>query len=68
VLMELVGEENRSTPCIGSDREKLSPEKVINLLSDEGIQVSLDQAELVLAFTRQLANFIVSQYLDQRAR
>lgn len=63
--MELVRQENGSTLSIDRDREILSPEKVITLLTDKGIELSMEQAELVLAFTRQIANFIVSQYLNE---
>ncbi|MCK7559482.1 hypothetical protein MKQ70_32730 [Chitinophaga sedimenti] len=45
--------------------EKLSPEKVVELLQKEGIEVTVDQAEDILRFLRELAKEAVRQILKK---
>ena len=42
---------------------KLEPEKVVEILRNNGIEVTLEQAKLILEFFRKLANIAVAQYL-----
>ena len=43
--------------------EKLSPEKVVAMLKEKGVEVSVEQAASILKFLRKLANIVVAQYL-----
>ena len=45
--------------------EKMSPEKAAELLRRKGMDVSVEQAGLILEFLRMLAGMIVSSYLEQ---
>jgi hypothetical protein len=45
--------------------EKLPPEKAAELLRKRGMDVSDEQAALILVFLRMLAGMIVSSYLEQ---
>lgn len=44
--------------------EKLKPERVVEMLREKGMEVSLEQAALILEFLRKLANIVVAQYLE----
>jgi hypothetical protein len=44
--------------------EKIQPEKAIEILRQKGMEVSLEQAKLILAFLRKLADIAVTQYLS----
>lgn len=49
--------------------EKLQPEKVMDLLRQSGMEVSVEQAKLMLEFLRKLADMAVTQYLrDENSR
>jgi hypothetical protein len=43
--------------------ERLNPEKVVAMLKEKGVEVSVDQATSILKFLRKLANIVVAQYL-----
>lgn len=45
--------------------EKLPPEKAAEMLRKKGMDVSVEQASLILEFLRMLAGMIVSSYLEQ---
>lgn len=45
--------------------EKIEPEKVIELLRHKGVEVTLEQAKLILFFLQKLANIAVTQYLKR---
>ena len=45
--------------------EKLPPEKAAEMLRKKGMDVTVEQAGLILAFLRTLAGMIVSSYLEQ---
>jgi|GEM_PF-891473 len=45
--------------------EKLSPEKAVEMLKKKGVDISLEQAKLVLEFMRKMANIVVASYLDK---
>ena len=45
--------------------EKLKPEQAVELLRKKGIEVSLEQAGVILDFLRLLANIMVSEYLKK---
>ena len=44
--------------------EKLQPEKAVEMLRGRGIEVTLEQAKLILEFLRKLADIAVTQYLS----
>ncbi len=43
--------------------EKLQPEKAVGMLRQHGMEVTLEQAKLILEFLRKLADIAVTQYL-----
>jgi len=43
--------------------EKLKPEQAVELLRKKGIEVSLEQAVVILEFLHLLANILIAQYL-----
>ena len=45
--------------------EKIQPEKVMEMLRQKGVEVTLEQARLILEFLRKLADITVTQYLKQ---
>ncbi len=44
--------------------EKIQPEKVVEILRQKGVEVTFEQAKLILAFLRKLADIAVTQYLS----
>lgn len=44
--------------------KKISPEEAHRMLKEEGMEISLEEAEEVLLFLRKLANIVVSNYLN----
>lgn len=44
---------------------KMTAEKILKMLKDEGIEVTLEQAEKILDFLRLLANLAVSKYFSK---
>jgi len=46
-----------------NNRGKITAEKTLKMLKDEGVEVTLEQAEKILDFMRLLANLTVSNYL-----
>lgn len=47
--------------------EKLKPEKVVEMLRKSGKEITVEEATVVLAFLRLLANITVSKYLEEKA-
>ena len=45
--------------------EKLQPEKAMEMLRQRGMEVTLEQAKLILEFLRKLAEIAVTQYLNR---
>jgi hypothetical protein len=45
--------------------EKLQPEKAMEMLRQSGIEVTVEQAKLILEFLRKLAAMAVTQYLSK---
>ena len=48
--------------------EKLKPEKVVEMLKEKGMHVSVDQAKSILEFLRKLADVVVSKYLGRGSK
>jgi len=44
--------------------EKLRPEEAVELMRQNGIEITLEQAKIILQFLRKLADIAVTQYLD----
>lgn len=42
---------------------KITPEKALEMLKKEGLDITLEQAGTILEFLRKLANIAVSKYL-----
>ena len=45
--------------------EKLPPEKAAEMLRKKGMDVTAEQAVLIMEFLRMLADIIVSNYLEE---
>lgn len=45
--------------------EKIQPEKVMEVLRQKGVEVTLEQAKMILVFLRKLAEIAVTQYLKK---
>lgn len=43
--------------------EKIAPEKAVEILKKSGLNVSVEQAKIILEMLNKLANIAVSQYL-----
>jgi hypothetical protein len=50
--------------CEISDR--IPPEKAVQLLKDDGIEVDVEQAKIILNFLYEMAEIVVDQYLNQQ--
>jgi hypothetical protein len=49
-----------------SERERISPEKAIEILHRDGITVSLQEAKITLDFFYQIAQIVVEEYLSKQ--
>ena len=49
----------------GCQMEKITPEKVVQMLKARGMEVSLEEATSILKFLQLLADAVVSQYLGK---
>lgn len=47
------------------EEEKISPQKAIEILRKDGLEVTLEQAEVILEFLYQMAEIVVEQYLER---
>ena len=43
----------------------ISPERAVQLLKKDGIEVTLEQAKLVVSFLSVIADIVVEQYLNE---
>ena len=48
-----------------TEAERISPEKAIQTLKKDGIEVTIDEAKLILQFLYQIAEITVDQYLKK---
>jgi hypothetical protein len=48
-----------------SEMVRISPEKAIEILKKDGLEVTLDEAKLILEFLCQMAEIVVDQYLKK---
>ncbi len=46
------------------EEEKISPEKPIEILKKDGLEVTLEQAKLIVEFLYQMAEIVIDQYLE----
>lgn len=49
-----------------NERGKMTAKKTLKMLKDEGVEVTLEQAQLILEFLRKLASITVSNYLKMK--
>ncbi len=49
-----------------SEKERISPEKAIEILHKDGVTVSLQEAKIILDFFYQIAQILVEQYLSKQ--
>jgi hypothetical protein len=45
--------------------EKIQPEKAMEMLRRDGVEVTVEQAKLILELLRKLAEIAVTQYLSR---
>lgn len=48
-----------------NERRRITPEKALEMLKTEGLDLTLEQARDILAFLRKLANSAVCKYLKK---
>ena len=46
--------------------EKLKPEKVVEILRKQGVDISVEQAAQMLELLRKFASIVVSQHLESQ--
>ena len=47
--------------------ERIKPERVIEILKKNGLEINFEQAKVILDFLHKLANIAVTQSLDHEA-
>jgi hypothetical protein len=47
---------------------KITPQKAMELLRKDGIDVDVEQAKIVLDFLHEMAEIVVDTYLDQQKK
>lgn len=47
--------------------ERLPPEKAVELLKKDGIEVTEEQAKIILIFLYEMADIVIDQYLAKPA-
>lgn len=45
--------------------DKIQPEKAVEMLRQHGVEITVEQAKLILEFLRKLAEIAVTQYLNR---
>ena len=45
---------------------RITAEETLKMLSDEGVEVTLEQAGMILEFLRKMGNMAVSNYLNKK--
>lgn len=50
----------------GKETERITPKKAMDLLKDEGIDVDIEQAEMILGFLYEMAEIAVDAYLSRQ--
>ncbi len=48
-----------------SENDKITPERAIEILKKDGLEVTLEQAKLILEFLYQMADIVVEQHLKK---
>jgi len=46
--------------------ERISPDKAVELLKKDGIEVTEEQAKVILNFLYEMASIVVDQYLSKQ--
>lgn len=46
------------------EEDKISLEKAIEILKKDGLEVTLEQAKLIVEFLYQMAEIVIDQYLE----
>jgi 5'-3' exonuclease len=48
----------------GAEIKRISPEKAIELLREDGVEATIEQAKIILEFMYQIAEIVVDLYLS----
>lgn len=51
-----------------NERGRLSAEQAVKMLKEENVDVTLEQAKMIVEFLRKLANLTVSNYLKNKSK
>jgi len=51
-----------------NERGRLTAEQAVKMLKEENVEVTLEQAKLIVEFLRKLANLTVSNYLRNKGK
>ncbi len=49
-----------------SENDKITPERAIEILKRDGLEVTFEQAKLILEFLHQMADIVVEHYLERQ--
>lgn len=58
--------ENKEVNEEVNEKRRITPERALEMLQADGLDVTLEQAKNILEFLRKLANITVSKYLKRR--
>lgn len=53
---------------IENERGRLSAEQAVKMLKEENVDVTLEQAKMIVEFLKKLANLTVSNYLKNKGK
>ncbi len=49
-----------------SENDKITPERAIEILRKDGLEVNFEQAKLILKFLYQMADIAIDQYMKKQ--
>ncbi len=49
-----------------SENDKITPERAIEILRKDGLEVNFEQAKLILKFLYQMADVAIEQYMKKQ--
>ncbi|RUT67681.1 hypothetical protein D0817_25175 [Flavobacterium cupreum] len=58
--------ENKEVNEEVNEKRRITPERAMEMLRSEGLDITLEQAKDILDFLRKLANITVTKYLKTR--
>ncbi len=49
-----------------SENDKITPERAIEILRKDGLEINFEQAKLILKFLYQMADIAIDQYMKKQ--